>query len=92
MVIIYIPSAYFNTDTIIDGATNTCTEISFVMYGIAILGSMINRKTNKVQVTKFKFQIPLGILAVVSCIGIAAYSTIYSFIILPIIDPHGSTS
>jgi hypothetical protein len=92
MVIIYIPSAVFNTDAIIDGATNTCTEISFVMYGIAILGSLINRKTKKVQVTKFKFQIPLGILAVICCMVIAGYSTIYSFIILPIIDPHGNTS
>jgi hypothetical protein len=92
MLIIYLPSAILNTDTIIDGATNTCTEISFVMYGIAILGSLINRKTNKHEVTKFKFQMPLGIFAVICCIGIAGYSTIYSFIILPIIDPHGNTS
>jgi hypothetical protein len=86
-IMIGIPSIILNTDTIVDGCTNTSTQILFVLYGLVILGSLINRFKNKIQVDKFKYQFLFGIIAIIGCFGSAIYSTFFTYLISPILKP-----
>jgi hypothetical protein len=52
---IYIPSFLLNTDQIIDQVTNTSVIFSFICFVAILVGSLVNRTTNKVAVEKTKY-------------------------------------
>ncbi len=78
-IIIGIPSIVKNTDSIVDCFSNFPTTLFFGVYGIAILGGLINRKTKKVSVNKiFGFWVTAPI-AIIGCFFVFGFQTFYTF-------------
>ena len=84
-----LPSVIMNTDQIVDGFSNLAVLFFFLIYGTIILGGLINRHTNKVEVRKVKGFVTVGIIAVVGCFFAFAYCAFYQFFIAIILEPNG---
>lgn len=78
-LIIAIPSLVFNTDAFVDGFSNFPTTVFFGVYGIAVLGALINRKTNKVEVQKIKGFLVFGPIATIGCLFVFAFQVFYAY-------------
>ena len=79
IIAIGLPSMIMNTDAYIDGFSNFPTTIFFGIYGLAILGGIINRKTNKVQVNKITGFYITAPIAVIGCFFVLLFQTFYTF-------------
>ncbi len=79
IIAIGIPSIIKNTDAYIDGFSNFPTTLFFGIYGIAIVGGVINRIRKKVEVQKipaFYFTAPI---AIVGCLFVLLFQIVYTF-------------
>ena len=74
------PSQHKGINDLVDIATNYNSLIIFVTIAGSIVGAMINRKTNKLKVEKFKYFIPTAIIGVAFVALATAYSFIESFV------------
>jgi len=63
-----------------DVLTNFTSLLIFLIIAVAILGGLINRKTNKVKVEKSKLFIPSGIITVVIIFSASIYMIIESIV------------
>lgn len=87
-IIFFIPSSILNSDALIDGVSNFPTTIFFGFYGAIILGTLINRWTNKVKVEKIKGFIPMAVIAVIGCFFVCGFQVFYTFFAQTIINPY----
>ncbi len=78
-VVMIIPSAMLNTSQIYDGISTLAVLFYFGIYGIVVLGGLINRKTNKHEVHKVGYFVPFGIVSVIGCFFAFLYSVVYQF-------------
>lgn len=78
-LVMFIPSVILNTSQIYDGFSTLAVLFYFGIYGVVILGGLINRKTNKNEVNKVGYFKPFGIIAVVGCFFAFLYCVIYQF-------------
>lgn len=89
-VAVAIPSCILNTSNIYDGFSTLAVLFYFGVYGTTVLGGLINRKTNKVQVNKVKFFVPFGIVAVIGCYFAFAYCVLWQFSTQVILNSTGT--
>ncbi|MCQ3914523.1 MAG: amino acid permease [Mycoplasmoidaceae bacterium] len=74
-----IPSCILDTSHIYDGFSTLAVLFYFGIYGMTVLGGLINRITNKNQVHKVGYFIPFGIIAVIGCFFAFGYCVFYQF-------------
>lgn len=74
-----VPSCILNTSHIYDGFSTLAVLFFFGVYGVTVLGGLINRKTGKNQVNKVGYFIPFGIIAVIGCFFAFGYCVFYQF-------------
>lgn len=94
-VIILLPSVIIGpngNDHYVDLISNLPTLFFFLIYGITILGGVINRFTNKVEVTKYFGFIPVAITSFVLIIFIFSFIFFYQNIVNVIMDPNAKLS
>ena len=84
-----LPSCILNTIQIFDGTGATIVLFCFCIYAYNVLGGLINRKTKKHEVRKFKAFPILAPIAVLGCAFVFLYSLVYTYTILPINDMNG---
>ncbi len=87
-IFLLIPSVVLNTDAFVDGISNLPTTFFFGFYGWIILGTLINRKTNKVNVEKVKGFIPMSIIAIFGCFFVTGFQVCYTFVGQTIMNPN----
>ncbi len=86
--ILLIPSAIINSDAFVDGISNFPTTIFFGFYGLVILCTLINRKTQRVRVDKIKGFIPMAVIAIIGCFFVSGFQVFYTFFAQTIIHPN----
>lgn len=89
--IMIIPSTVVGSngnDHYLDWISNLPTLFFFFIYGVIILGGLINRYTKKVEVTKIKGFTVTSVIAIVFILFIVSYSFFYTNIVVPIQDPY----
>ncbi len=87
-LVLFIPSAIIDSDAFVDGVSNFPTTIFFGFYGLIILGTLINRKTNKVKVEKVKGFVPMAVIAIIGCFFVSGFQIFYTFFAQTIINPN----
>lgn len=91
-LVMFIPSSMLNTSQIYDGFSTLAVLFFFGIYGIVILGGLINRKTGKHEIHKVGYFVPFGIIAVIGCFFAFIYCVVYQFGIQAASAPLASTA
>ena len=86
---ICVPSIIINNDQILDGFGTLIVLFFFFIYATVILGAFINRKTQKVEVTKTKGFRVFAVIGMIGCYFTVCYCAFYQFLVAPIMDPYG---
>lgn len=89
-LVMFIPSIILNTSQIYDGFSTLAVLFFFGIYGIVILGGLINRKTGKHEIHKVGYFVPFGIVAVIGCFFTFGYCVFYQFGVQCAMNPMGT--
>ncbi|NQX83686.1 MAG: APC family permease [Mycoplasmataceae bacterium] len=86
--IVIVSSSFSTSDFMgaVDSLSNTYIIIAFMIYGSILIGGMVNRKTNKVEVKKVKMFIPISLIVTTFIYVISLYSFVTT-IQASVIDP-----
>lgn len=91
-LVMFIPSSMLNTSQIYDGFSTLAVLFFFGIYGLVILGGLVNRKTKKNDIHKVGYFVPFGIVAVIGCFFTFFYCILYQFGYLCIKAPLATTA
>ncbi len=76
------------TDAFLDGISNFPTLFFFFIYGMLVLGALINRFTKKVQTTKSKLLFVLGPISIIGILLVFGYQFFYQFLTRPFVETN----
>ena len=79
-----IPSCILNTIQIFDGTGATIVLFFFGIYAYNVFGGIVNRRTKKHEVRKFKAFPILAPIAVIGCAFVFLYSLVYTYTLQPV--------
>lgn len=66
--------------TLADALVNFTSLLMFIIISVAVLGALLNRKTNKVEVTKSKLFVPAAIIAIIIFFSAGAFMIVAAFL------------
>ncbi len=82
-----IPSVILNSDAIPDASSNILIVMTYLVYGVIVLGGFINRFTHKVEVRKTKIFPVTAVIAFLACFFVFAFSGVYQNLVDPALHP-----
>lgn len=88
-LVLGIPSIILKNDQMYDAASSVACVCFFLIYGVVLLGSIINRITNKLSLSvapRQKGQVVAGSIAFVGCLFVFVYSCFYTYLAYPIMN------
>lgn len=85
-VVLVIPSSILNTDAMADGSSTSMVVCLYLIYGVTVLGGLINRKTKKVEVKKQKLFPVTAVIGVLGCLFMIVFVGFIQFLAAPIIN------
>ncbi|XQP55223.1 MAG: APC family permease [Mycoplasmoidaceae bacterium] len=85
-IILVIPSSILNTDAMADGSSTSMVLCLYLIYGVTVLGGLVNRKTKKVSVKKQKAFPVTATIGVLGCLFMVVFVGFIQFMVAPIMS------
>ncbi len=85
-VVLVIPSSILNTDAMADGSSTSMVLCLYIIYGVTVLGGLVNRKTKRVEVKKQKLFPVTAVIGVLGCLFMVVFVGFIQFMAAPIIN------
>ncbi len=89
-IVLVIPSSILNTDAMADGSSTSMVVCLYLIYGVTVLGGLVNRGTKKVQVKKQKIFPVTAVIGVLGCLFMIVFVGFIQFMAAPILNGLGN--